>query len=116
MSAFDPRVTPVRPDLAAKHLEGRVDAARFVEGELLEVIAAQAPVRRTPSHEASLETEALKGEGFVAYDADSEGWTWASFPATAMSDGFLRPHWASRAGRRPIGFMRCALSRFPARR
>ena len=30
----DPRLTPARPDLAAKHLEGIVTAARFVEGEV----------------------------------------------------------------------------------
>ena len=27
----DPRLTPARPDLAAKYLEGKVKAARFVE-------------------------------------------------------------------------------------
>ena len=46
--SFDPRVTPARPDLAAKHLEGKVPAARFVEGEEREVIDAQAPVREGP--------------------------------------------------------------------
>ena len=29
----DPRLTPARGDLAAKYLEGKVKAARFVEGE-----------------------------------------------------------------------------------
>src|SRR6188474_882682 len=29
----DPRLTPARPDLAAKYLEGKVKAARFVTGE-----------------------------------------------------------------------------------
>ena len=29
MNAFDPRITPARPDLAAKHLEGRVDRGAF---------------------------------------------------------------------------------------
>ena len=47
-STYDPRITPARPDLAAKHLEGKVAAARFVEGEQREVIDAQAPVRRAP--------------------------------------------------------------------
>ena len=40
----DPRLTPARPDLAAKYLEGKVKAARFVEGEEFEVVAA--PSRR----------------------------------------------------------------------
>jgi len=31
-NTLDPRLTPARPDLAAAHLRGRVDAARFVDG------------------------------------------------------------------------------------
>src|ERR1700686_3534246 len=59
---FDPRITPARPDLAAKHLAGVVEAQRFVEGKAYEIAAAQAPVRAAPSHAAGLLTEALKGE------------------------------------------------------
>ena len=33
----DPRLTPARPDLAAKYLEGKVKAARFVAGEKFEI-------------------------------------------------------------------------------
>ena len=44
----DPRLTPARPDLAAKYLEGKVAAARFVVGEAFEVIEAIAPVRQHP--------------------------------------------------------------------
>ena len=62
MADFDPRLTPARPDLAAKHLEGQVEAARFVEGTECQVIDAIAPMRRAPSHDAALDTEALKGE------------------------------------------------------
>ncbi len=32
MNAFDPRLTPARPDLASARLAGTVEAARFVEG------------------------------------------------------------------------------------
>jgi cell wall-associated NlpC family hydrolase len=63
---FDPRITPARPDLAAKHLEGKVEAARFVEGEEREVIDAQAP----------MVTEALMGERVTVYEFDHEGWAW----------------------------------------
>ena len=76
MSAFDPRVTPARADLAAKHLEGKVKAARFVEGRVYEVIEPQAPLRREPRPDAPLETEALKGESVTIYDANGEGWAW----------------------------------------
>ena len=36
---FDPRITPARPDLAAAHLRGKVQAAQFVEGTAQEVVA-----------------------------------------------------------------------------
>jgi len=80
-SGFDPRVTPWRADLAAKHLEGKVKATRFVEGRLMEVTAAQAPLRREPRPDAALDTEALKGERVSVYDADAEGWAWAQLAA-----------------------------------
>jgi hypothetical protein len=31
---LDPRLTPARPDLAAQHLEGLVEAERFAEGTI----------------------------------------------------------------------------------
>lgn len=84
-SAFDPRITPARPDLAAKHLEGRVNAARFIEGTEFEVFDPIAPVRREPSHNAALDTEALKGERVTIYDRDAEGWAWGQLKA----DGYV---------------------------
>jgi cell wall-associated NlpC family hydrolase len=82
---FDPRLTPARPDLAAKHLQGKVQAERFAEGTEYEVFDAIAPVRREPSHRSSLETEALKGERVTIYDRDSEGWAWGQL----KSDGYV---------------------------
>jgi cell wall-associated NlpC family hydrolase len=73
---LDPRLTPYRPDLAAKNLEGQVDAARFVEGTLHEVIEPQAPMRRAPAPDASLDTEALMGERVTVYETTDEGWAW----------------------------------------
>ena len=51
---FDPRITPARPDLAAAHLRGKVEAARFAEGTEQEVIVGIAPLRKEPSHDAPL--------------------------------------------------------------
>jgi cell wall-associated NlpC family hydrolase len=76
MSTLDKRLTPARPDLAASHLKGKVEAARFVDGTVREVIAPQAPVRQAPSHEAALDTEALRGERVTVYDDNGEGWCW----------------------------------------
>ena len=49
----DPRLTPARPDLAAKYLEGKVKAARFVaaRNSRSSIIA---PLRREPSSDAAL--------------------------------------------------------------
>jgi hypothetical protein len=81
----DPRLTPARPDLAAKYLEGKVKAARFVEGQSFEIVDAIAPLRKTPSSDAMLETQALKGETVTIYDRDSEGWAWGQL----TGDGYV---------------------------
>jgi hypothetical protein len=81
----DPRLTPARPDLAAKHLEGKVKAERFVSGETCEIAMAVAPVRSAPSSDAMLVTQALKGEGATIYDRDGEGWAWGQL----SGDGYV---------------------------
>jgi len=72
----DIRLTPARGDLAAKYLEGKVQADRFVAGEEFEVIAPIAPAREQPSSNAMLMTEALRGERATIYDRNGEGWAW----------------------------------------
>jgi hypothetical protein len=81
----DPRLTPARPDLAAKYLEGKVKADRFVTGEEFEVVEAIAPVREAPSTEAMLATQALKGERVTIYDRNGEGWAWGQL----NGDGYV---------------------------
>jgi hypothetical protein len=87
-SEFDPRTTPARRDLAAKHLDGIVEARRFVEGKAYEIGTSQAPVRNAPSHEAALLTEALKGERVTIYDISEEGWAWGQLAGDGY-DGFV---------------------------
>lgn len=82
---LDPRITPARPDLAAKHLEGKVAADRFVEGAVCEVVDPSAPLRREPVPDAALETEALKGERVTVYETNDEGWCWGQL----ASDGYV---------------------------
>ena len=100
MQSFDPRVTPARPDLAASYLRGKVEAARFVEGEAREIIEAQAPVRGSPSLDAPLLTEALKGERVTIYEMNEEGWAWGQLetdgyvgwlPANALASPSVAP-------------------------
>ena len=81
----DPRLTPARPDLAAKYLEGKVKAARFVEGEEFEITDAIAPLREAPSPDAALLTQALKGERVTIYDRTGEGCAWGQL----NSDGYV---------------------------
>jgi hypothetical protein len=85
LTAFDRRLTPARADLAAKHLQGQVQAVRFVEGERRVVADAIAPVRREPSPDAALETEALRGEGVTVYETNQEGWCWGQLE----DDGYV---------------------------
>jgi hypothetical protein len=102
-TTFDPRLTPARPDLAARHLQGQVDAARFVDGTLREVRDDSAPLRREPVPDASLDTEALKGERVTVYETTEEGWCWGQLerdgyvgwlPANAlMEPGPPATHW-----------------------
>jgi cell wall-associated NlpC family hydrolase len=76
MTPFDPRVTPARPDLADARLRGKVQAERFVDGHTMEVLDAQAPLRREPRPDAPLDTEALKGERVTVFETTDEGWSW----------------------------------------
>ena len=81
----DPRLMPARGDIAAKYLEGKVKADRFVEGQVFEVSEAIAPLRRAPSPDAELMTQALKGERVTIYDRNSEGWAWGQL----NTDGYV---------------------------
>ena len=85
MVALDPRINAFRPELAAKHLQGQVEAKRFVEGARHEVAEPIVGLRRTPSHEARLDTQALFGEGVIVYETIDEGWAWVQLEA----DGYV---------------------------
>src|SRR3954451_4052936 len=74
--SFDPRTTPARAEVAAADLRGKVEAARFVHGVEQEVVAGLAPMRSGPAHDATLVTEALRGEHVTVYDDNGEGWVW----------------------------------------
>jgi Bacterial dipeptidyl-peptidase Sh3 domain/NlpC/P60 family len=96
MMQLDPRVTPARADLAAAYLRGAVEADRFVEGVLRQVIQSHAPLRREPSPDAMLGTEALKGERVTVYDETDEGWCWGQL----QGDGYVG--WLPAAGLGPL--------------
>jgi cell wall-associated NlpC family hydrolase len=96
MSAFDPRTTPARADLAAAHLRGKVKADRFVEGIVHRVAEASAPMRHAPAPDAPLDSEVLQGEEVMIYETSEEGWCWGQIerdgyvgylPADALARG-----------------------------
>ena len=81
----DPRLTPARGDLAAKYLEGTIEAARYVAGEEFEISEAIAPLRNGPSSDAELATQALLGERVTVYDRNGEGFSWGQL----NGDGYV---------------------------
>jgi cell wall-associated NlpC family hydrolase len=81
---MDKRLTPARPDLAAAHLKGKVEAARFVEGEKLMSLRGHTAMRARPESHCSQETELLCGELFTVYE-HKNGWAWGQI----ASDGYV---------------------------
>jgi hypothetical protein len=69
----------------------------MADDELREVVDAQAPLRRTPSPDAPLDTEALKGERVTVYESTSEGWAQGRLEA----DGYVG--WLPTNALRPPG-------------
>jgi cell wall-associated NlpC family hydrolase len=85
MVALDPRINPFRPEIAAKYLQGQVEAKRFVEGTRHQVIEPVTALRRTPSHDARLDSEALLGERVMIYETTKDGWAWGQLE----TDGYV---------------------------
>ena len=100
MVALDPRINPFRPELAAKHLQGQVEAASFVEGVRHEVVEPIAGLRRTPSHEARLDTQALLGEHVIVFETSEEGWAWGQIETDGYV-GWLSANALGKPGRAP---------------
>jgi cell wall-associated NlpC family hydrolase len=81
---LDPRRNAYRDDIAAVSLKDKVKAQRYVQGELRQVVAAQAPMRYIPRFDAPLLTEALVGDLITVYDIE-DGWGWAQ----SNRDGYV---------------------------
>jgi hypothetical protein len=72
---LDKRINAFRPDLAAAHLKGKVEAARFVEGQAASVAVGRASLRAEPSFQAGQDSELLHGERVAIYER-KDGWAW----------------------------------------
>jgi len=122
MSSFDPRLTPARPDLAAAYLRGRIAAPAYAEGQIMYVSTGIADVRREPSHDAPLDTQALFGEQAMLYE-DEEGWGWIQLlrdgyvgyiAMAALNDGDYKPTHRVTVNRTLV--YPCADMKMPSRR
>jgi cell wall-associated NlpC family hydrolase len=94
VAAIDPRLNAYRPDLAAKELQGIVEAPKYVAGKPAQVTWPIVPMRRMPVAASSLDTELLFGEAVAVYE-EAEGWAWVQserdryvgyVPAAALQD------------------------------
>lgn len=60
-------------------------ATRFADGEAFEIAAPLAPISNSPSSDAEVMTQALKGERITIYDRSGNGWAWGQL----ASDGYV---------------------------
>lgn len=81
---FDRRLTAARPDMAAAHLRGVIEATRYVDGALEEIVCEVADLRSGPSSDSGLDTQAIRGERAMVYEIQ-EGWAWAQL----QRDGYV---------------------------
>ena len=72
---FDPRLTPVRPDLAAEGYARIAISERYVTPVSYRVHASRTYLRRSPSPDAPIDTELLFGEEFSVLEV-KDGWLW----------------------------------------
>lgn len=82
---LDRRLHPVRPDLAARAYEGRVQADRFVDGTVKQVTADRLSMRPEPRRDKSIDTELLFGETVTVFEETMEGWAWGQLE----TDGYV---------------------------
>ncbi|WP_366554370.1 C40 family peptidase [Aquibaculum sediminis] len=72
---LDPRNYVYRADLADARLRGRVEAQRFTEGSPATLCVGCADLKRTPSAQASNDSQLLFGERLRVFDR-KDGWAW----------------------------------------
>jgi hypothetical protein len=70
----DRRLTPARPDLAAAHLKGAVDAPRYAQGVKYSIGVGRAALCVEPTFGSAQDSELLFGEVFTVYEEGD--WLW----------------------------------------
>jgi cell wall-associated NlpC family hydrolase len=88
MSDLDKRLFAVRPDLADARLNGRCEAARFVDGLPAQCALPVAGVFRSPSDDAMQLTQMLLGEPLLVFE-QTNGWSWVQLDGDSYV-GYVR--------------------------
>lgn len=81
---LDPRLHPVRDDLAGEELKGRVKRPRFVAARPAQVAVGTLDLRRAPARDAALDTQLFHGDEVRVYET-KDGWAWLQNAA----DGYV---------------------------
>jgi cell wall-associated NlpC family hydrolase len=99
---LDPRLHPLRDDLAGAELTGRVERPRFAEARPAQVAAGLVDLRRAPAHDAMLVSQLFHGDEVRVYETE-DGWAWLQHagdgymgyaPADALREDIVAPtHW-----------------------
>lgn len=84
MSKLDPRLHAYRPDLADAALAGKVEAQRFVEPQLVQLVEPVVTLHKAPRFDAMQLTQALFGETAKLFH-EEEGWAWVQL----SRDGYV---------------------------
>lgn len=94
MTAFDPRTTLARPDLAASHLRGQIEAAQYRDGQTFRVLKSVTPLFAEPRSDGAIQTELLFGETVTVLEQSSEGWSWGQSTCDSYVGYLLSDHLA----------------------
>ena len=84
MTKLDPRLHAYRPDLADAALAGNVEAQRFVEPQLVQLVEPVVTLHKAPRFDAMQLTQALFGEEVKLFH-EEEGWAWVQL----VKDGYV---------------------------
>jgi len=81
---LDPRVTPLRRDLAASSLKGRVKADQYQDGTEYQLVHGLTNLHIRPDNKSVLTSQLLYGEHFMVYEI-KDGWAWGQ----AIQDNYV---------------------------
>ena len=81
---LDPRITPMRADLAASSLKGSIKAERYNDGTEYQLIHGLTNLNSRPDEKSTTTSQLLYGEHFMVYEIKN-GWAWGQ----ALRDGYV---------------------------